>query len=187
MASPMLNPVEPRRPRPSIDVAPVPSKLGPLPLFPVSSTKFVVMSIVTLDIYPVYWMYQQWKRIRDRTGENLSPFWRAAFAPLWGFRLFGHIRSEARTARPPAAWSAGLLATLYLVLSALSGARSTLWLVSLLAFLPFLPVVRTVAAINGRVPTRESRNTGFTVTNVIGGAFGALLLGLAVLGTFVAE
>ena len=52
------------------------------PYFPVATHKFVVLSICTLGLYDLYWFYQNWQRVRRRTREDLSPFWRAAFAPL---------------------------------------------------------------------------------------------------------
>jgi len=35
-----------------------------LPLFPVATHKFIVLSICTLGIYELYWCYQNWKRIK---------------------------------------------------------------------------------------------------------------------------
>ena len=48
----------------------------------ISTTKLIVMSLFSLGLYHLYWFYKQWKLARDRTGENLSPFSRAFFAPL---------------------------------------------------------------------------------------------------------
>ena len=53
-----------------------------LPYFEVALGKVVVMSLVTFGLYELYWMYQQWKRVKIRTMEDLSPFWRTFFAPL---------------------------------------------------------------------------------------------------------
>lgn len=38
-----------------------------LPYFEVALGKFVVMSLVTFGLYELYWMYQQWKRLKTRT------------------------------------------------------------------------------------------------------------------------
>jgi hypothetical protein len=58
---------------------------------PVGRGKFFWMSLLTLSIYDVYWLYRNWQRLRDRTGEKLSPFWRAFLSPIWAFSLFAEI------------------------------------------------------------------------------------------------
>lgn len=186
MANPMPNrAADERSPRAAFVDAPIPGELGPLPFFPVSVYKFVVMSVVSLGLYPLYWAYQQWRRIRDRKHESLSPFWRAAFAPLWGFSLFPRIREELLSQRQPVDWSAGLLATSYLVLSMTWRAPDPWWLISMLSFLPMIPIVRSVAAANRGVPSHEGTNGDFSTENVIGGVVGSLILVLAIIGTFV--
>ena len=64
------------------------------PFFPVPTHKFVVLSICTLGIYELYWAYKNWQRIRLASGETLDPFWRAFFAPFWGFSLFRRVRDR---------------------------------------------------------------------------------------------
>ncbi len=60
-----------------------PSAQMTCPLFPVATHKFIVLSVCSLGIYELYWCYQNWKRLKQASGERLSPFWRAVFAPLW--------------------------------------------------------------------------------------------------------
>jgi hypothetical protein len=103
---------------------------GPLPLFPVATHKFIVLSICTFGIYELYWCYQNWKRLKTSSGENLSPFWRAFFAPLWGFSLFKRIRAEAVSAGVPVEWNSGVLATFYLVLTITWRLPDPWWLIS---------------------------------------------------------
>ncbi|MGH7577402.1 MAG: hypothetical protein ACREM1_20010 [Longimicrobiales bacterium] len=66
------------------------------PFFPVSTGKFVAMSACTVGLYDLYWFYKNWQRVRDRSGESLSPFWRAFFAPLWSFSLFRRVHQYAQ-------------------------------------------------------------------------------------------
>ncbi len=56
------------------------------PQFAVSVGKFAVMSLCTFGFYELYWAYKHWDAMRRREQERLSPFWRAFFAPLWGFQ-----------------------------------------------------------------------------------------------------
>jgi hypothetical protein len=131
-------------------VAAISAPVVPFPLFPVSLSKFAVMSICSFGIYELYWCYQNWTRLRDREGLLVSPFWRAFFAPLWGFSLFGRIRDLADSEGVETGWSAPVLATLYLVLS-ISWRLPDPWsLISIASFVPMLPVVRTTQRINDR-------------------------------------
>ncbi len=83
-----------------------------LPLFPVATHKFIVLSICTLGIYELYWFYQNWKRLKATTNDKLSPFWRAFFAPIWGFSLFKRIRAMSVSAGVPVEWSSSALASI---------------------------------------------------------------------------
>ena len=51
--------------------------------FPVAPRKFAVLSVVSFAIYPIYWFYGNWKRIRA-SGTPIVPLWRAAMAPFYG-------------------------------------------------------------------------------------------------------
>ena len=155
------------------------------PFFPVSTGKFVSMAICTLGIYELYWCYKNWKRIRARTGEALSPFWRAFFAPLWGFALFRQIRDHQEGLGTSVSWSAGALGTLYLVLNIAWRLPDPWWLISLGTFLPILPVLRTTQEVNSAVISEEDANTSFTPGNVAVLVVGGLLCLLAVVGTLM--
>jgi hypothetical protein len=155
--------------------------------FPVATHKFIVLSLCTLNLYTLYWCYQNWSRIRQDTGENLSPFWRAFFAPLWGFSLFGRISQQARERGMRVAWSSGFLATLYLVVCAIGAAPPPWWLISLAGLVPFLPVVATVRRLTDAEAVTEARNDSYSGGNVATIIVGGLLVLLAIAGTFAPE
>jgi len=154
-----------------------PAAVSPLkPFFPVATHKFVVMSIASLGAYPVYWSYQNWKRIAQATGEGLSPFWRAFFTPIWFFPLFGRVRARAEEEGIAVGWPPALLAGLYL-LSLLVGFLGTFWVfLSLLGFAPLLPVLATSQAVNARHPSPEGPNSRYSLLDV-----GCIILGVGLL------
>jgi hypothetical protein len=159
------------------------------PLFPVSTHKFIVLSICTLGLYQLYWCYQQWKRISEARNEALSPFWRAFFAPLFGFSLFERIRVEARMAGVDVAWQPMLLGTMYLVLSVLSRLPDPWWLLTFASLLPLILVQRTSHRVNARQATitTEPSNEGYSKVNIATIVVGGLFLVLALLGTFLPD
>jgi hypothetical protein len=155
------------------------------PFFPVATHKFVVLSLCTFGIYDLYWSYKNWERIRERTGEKISPFWRAFWAPFWGFNLFGRIRDYARAESVDVAWSPGLLGTIYLILCILWRLPDPWWLLSLGSFLPLAAVVRTTQDVNSRVRASEDPNTSYSGANIAIIVVGGLMLILALIGTLV--
>jgi hypothetical protein len=155
------------------------------PLFPVGTTKFIVLSICTLGLYEAFWCYQSWKRIRRETGEELSPFWRAVFAPLWGFSLFPHITRVAAKRHIPVMWSDTTIAVWYLLLSASWRLPDPWWLISVATFVPFLPVLKTVREVNAKAPAAEGDNASFSGANIAWVVIGGVLVVMAVIGSFL--
>jgi hypothetical protein len=153
--------------------------------FPVSTGKFIVLSICSFVIYPLYWAYKNWQRVRDQRGERISPFWRAFFAPFFGFALFERVRNEAKRLALPVTWSVGALGTGYLVLNFAGALPMPYGLIGLLAFIPLIPVVRTIEQINTEVPAAEGRNESYSAANIATILIGGLILVVAVLGTLL--
>jgi hypothetical protein len=156
-------------------------------LFPVGLHKFVVLSLCTLSFYSLYWCYQNWWRIRERTGEQLSPFWRAVFEPFWVFSLFGRIRHHAAQRGITAAWNPTVLGLGYLFFCVMGSLPDPWWLVGLAGFIPFLPVVQTIDQLSvGEVAT-ESRNEAYSGANVATILIGGAIVLMVVAGTFMSE
>jgi hypothetical protein len=155
--------------------------------FPVAPHKFIVLSVCTLNIYTLYWCYQNWWRIRERTGEQLSPFWRAFFAPVWAFSLFTRIDAQASQHGVTVSWSPTLLASGYLIMSGFVFLPDPWWLVNLACFFPFLPAVQTIRQSNEHEVATESRNEAYTGANVATILVGGIIVMLAVAGTFMTE
>jgi hypothetical protein len=150
------------------------------PYEPVSARKFLWMSLLTLTLYDVWWIYRSWQRIRARTGENVSPFWRAFLAPFTAYGLFARIRRHAQEQGIATKWDARVLAIAYLLLSFAWLVPSPWVLVSFAGFVPFLPVAATTRELNERSGHTEPINDQFTSGNVVGMAVGGLVLVLLV-------
>ncbi|WP_282182970.1 DUF3857 domain-containing transglutaminase family protein [Aliiroseovarius marinus] len=138
-------------------------------LYPVSTAKFLIMSVGTLGVYSLYWFWQNWRWLRDVENQNVSPFWRGlGLAALWNFSLFRRIATQAPEARPALSRLAYPLAGLYLVFSIISqvldGEDSPLVLTVLFAILPVLvalPFQREVLRKNVENQKWVARNSRF--------------------------
>jgi hypothetical protein len=157
------------------------------PYFPVATHKFIALSLCTFNFYALYWCYNNWWRIQHRSGEHISPFWRAFFAPIWVFSLFGRIGGDARARNLVVGWSTALLGVAYVVISAFGSVPEVWWLVSLASFIPFVPVVITTQRINALEAPAEKRNDSYSGGNVVAILLGGLFLLVALVGTFFPE
>lgn len=166
--------------------APVPT-LRRLPLFPVATHKFILLSLCTFGLYQLYWCQQNWQRLKDASGERLSPMWRASLAPLWGFSLFERIHAQGLARGVDVRWSATLLAACYLTFSILQQLPDTFQWMSLAALLPMLPVQQTTQLINAAAaadldadgarlePPNDTYGVGNLATILVGGLVAYLL------------
>ena len=151
------------------------------PFFPVSTQKFIVLSICTFGIYERYWCYQNWKRVKSATGENFSPLWRAVFSPLWGFSLFRQVHDRAVSEKVAVGWSPAVLGTLYLVWPLAQQLPAPWWLISFASFLPILPVLQTVHRVN-QCGLADDLNSTYSGANVVEILLGAVFLILVLVG-----
>ena len=155
------------------------------PFFPVSVVKFVVLSVATFGLYHMYWAYKQWVRITADSHENLMPWARALFLGIWNFPLFGEVDTRASNDGIPTNWNYIALGFGALVLGGISRLPHGWGIISLLSFIPYMPVVATIEQINAKLApvTAEGLNRNFSVVNIVGAILGGILALLAVVGS----
>ena len=108
--------------------------------YPVSLSKFIVLSLLTGGIYELYWFYKNWRFVRDRDNSTIRPFWRALFSPLWCAALVLDLRkNENVNGKTIPMVLVVLLPIAYFVLTILWKLPDPYWTVSFLAFVPLVP------------------------------------------------
>lgn len=159
------------------------------PLFPVATHKFIILSIFTFTAYSFYWFYQNWKRLKAASQETLSPFWRTAFAPLWGFSLFSRIRAMASEQGMSTDWSPAVLGTGFLALNLAWNLPDPWWWISWAVLLPLIPVQQTAHRMNEIYANsvKESRNETYSPGNVVMIVIGGLILALLIISAVMPE
>ncbi len=155
------------------------------PQFAVSLMKLATMSVCTFGLYQLYWAYKQWDAVRRREHEDLSPFWRAFFAPLWGFSLFPRIQRLTAGLGVTATWSGSALGAAYFLICATARLPDPLWFISVWAFIPLLVVQHAVNRLNAVAAPEAPRNDEFSGANIAGVIVGGILLLFAILGTLL--
>ena len=171
---------------PQTVVADVPEDTGEAgepAFFPVSRTKLIVLTFCTLGIYEYYWLYKNWKLVRNRTGERIMPFWRAFFAVFFCYSLFDRVR-KYRPDLPASQIAAGPLAIAWIVLTVLHKLPDPYWLVTFGAAFVLLPVQSAIDAINRDVAPGHDPNARFTAWNWVAVILGGPFFLFAVYATF---
>ncbi len=79
--------------------------------------RLVLFSIASFGIYEIYWMYRNWRYVKDRKKLQIEPFWRAWFGVFYLHRLLRlmHVDMEAFSV-DKSSFSWGTLATMWILL-----------------------------------------------------------------------
>lgn len=162
------------------------------PLFlriPVS--RLILLSIASINLYQAYWIYKNWRYIKERDRLNIHPFWRGIFAIFFCHSLLRRIHedTEARSIQLPTFSPSGL-ATGWVILLIVAnivdhapGIAASIISAFIPSFLCLVPVQNYINSIEEkRSPGQGFYNwsSGHIVCLVIGIIFWAsFLIGLA--------
>ena len=151
----------------------------------VAPTKFLLLTILTANLYMLYWFYRQWKAVKLRDGTGIWPVLRAVFAVFFTHSLFADINETIRHRGIDHRWSAGLWATLfvlYIVMNVVkrvvsadpTAADAAWWLLT--NFLPALLILPAQQAANAasKDPSGDE-NRKLTLSNWTWMLIGALM------------
>lgn len=130
---------------------------GPLYYF-VPIGRMVLLSILSSGIYAIYWIYRNWRYLKERDALSISPFWRGFFGVFYMHKLLRAIHGDQQVrSLQPAAFSPGWLATGWVTLVVLGNIVSRIpepavafpfLLLSQLSFLFLIPVQNYVNGVN---------------------------------------
>jgi len=155
--------------------------------FPVSLLKLVVMNFCTWGAYQYYWFYENWQLIKKHECSDISPFWRACFAVIYCFPLFGAIESRGKLLHLRPVVSSGVLAGGWVLLSVLSLLPDPYWLVTFMSVVFLVPVQDQINRINEQSAPGHDPNKRFTAWNIVAVIVGGSVFVLAVFVTMIAR
>ena len=141
---------------------------------------------MTFGIYILFWYYRQFKRMKEKYGFDLSPFWRSFFAFFWVHGLFKSILIEAKEKNVGPGFNPGWVTAGYILITLLQNLPDPYWFVSVLCFIPILPVVRATNEIH-RLERLGGGEGGFSGLEWAFAIAGSLLFLLAILGGLMPE
>lgn len=159
---------------------------NPLFLY-IPPARLILLSIASMSLYEAYWIYKNWRYIKERDGLNIRPFWRGVFGIFFCHSLLRRIHEdeEARSVQVPT-FSAGRLATgwvILMIVAQIVGRAPSIAASIISAFIPsflcLVPVQNYINAVNEkRIPGQKfyGWSSGHIVCLVFGIIIWALLL-----------
>lgn len=156
-----------------------------VPWFSVGTGKFIAMSVASVGIYQVYWLYRQFKAEKDRTGDDSRPILRALVSFFFLPGLLRRIKTDAERASVVSSISPGGLTLAFIVLGLFGRAPWPVALISSLSVVPLLPARAAIERINAASAPEADRNHRLTGSNIAVIVVGALFHLLAIAGSIL--
>lgn len=63
--------------------------------YPMSLSKFIILSVVTFGFYDAYWTYRNWKFIKTSRSLDIMPIARGIFSYIWFYPLFSTLKEDS--------------------------------------------------------------------------------------------
>lgn len=145
--------------------APIPQSETTAPRGPIflhiPVVRLVVLSILSAGLYEVYWIYKNWRYLKERDGLEIWPFWRGIFGVFHCHSLLRAIRYDSQAnAIEEADFSPGWLAAGWIIFTVVYNGLgrledSFIYLVGMLLFFPsflfLVPVQQYINRVNAKI------------------------------------
>ncbi|WP_417677063.1 DUF3857 domain-containing transglutaminase family protein [Roseibium sp.] len=155
--------------------------------FPVSPIKFLLMTMGSFGLYPMFWMLKFWNWYKRAEMNGIRPAWRMIFGIFWLYPAFSKANARARDAGVslPPVWGILGAVTFFFVsifLNSVPVYQDTVgtfafFAALLLAGISCLPAVIVVNRLNSADPEYLKRNSRYNGWNI----FALVLLAINVL------
>jgi len=144
--------------------------------FPVSTVKFWVMSLLTMNLYLAYWAFKNFDKLKAKGNKWIS----AIFIKFSFFYLLEGIENQAASAGKPIHLRKILLAVCFFLVGVLSVATSKSSLLSVivmvLTVIPCAVAQRALLNVNQELRPGAGIDSKFSFWDIAGASIGGLLL-----------
>jgi transglutaminase-like putative cysteine protease len=156
--------------------------------FPVALVKFFVLSLFTFGFYSIYWMYRNWKKIKQKQQTDIMPIARSIFSIFWFYPLFSALKNDSierfdknKVMLP---FLAIIFALVYFITAVVGSyiEYTALSLLTLLSPLLFIPLVKYINKVNHENSEAYRYNSTWNIHSIV-----AIVLYLPLLGFTVAQ
>jgi len=144
--------------------------------------RLILLSIASLGLYEAYWIYKNWRYIKERDNLAITPFWRGFFMIFFCHSLLRRIHEdkEARAIQEPT-FSAGGLATGWVVLWILANIVGRVPHIAASIISAFMPTFLCLLPVQNYINSvTEKRNPGLKYYGWSSGHIVCLVWGLII-------
>jgi hypothetical protein len=144
--------------------------------FPVSVKKLAIMSVMTYGLYQVWWVFKNWQYVNVSLEKNVAPGLRAFFSIFFNYSLFKEIRTLGQKNGVTQSLHAGVLATVWTVLTLFGAFFASLSAFGLFSVVPLILVQKYINGLNIALNPNCEINSKFTRGNCICICLGVIIL-----------
>lgn len=111
-----------------------------------STWKFLFLSIISLGLYPIWWMYKEWKFFKQKDGLDIWPAMRALFSILFIFSLIHSINNYALE-KNNSKYISNTYGIVFIILTLTGRLPEPYFLISIFLCLPLIPILALINQI----------------------------------------
>ena len=114
-----------------------------MPIEVPTENQFILLSVLTIGLYPIWWMYKCWLYFQEKEQVRLYPVFRAIFSIVFLFGLFNRIKSLAQQNGEEVNFSPLFLFLGYIAIALTGYLPEPYFLFAFFGYLLLLPPYRT--------------------------------------------
>ena len=165
---------------------------APVMYFDISKKRMVLCSILTLGLYDLYWMYQNWKALKiARKDPDNGPLGQTVFWIFYLYSLFKTIFKDADKVGFKSRYSAGVLFGTYLLMAIITQSNAfpafIFWMMIFISPFVLFPVMDAIRANNKALDEAAVPRRKITLGEVIILLIGGLIFVSSVYSHFPAK
>jgi hypothetical protein len=161
------------------DTKALPQTNEPL-FFGTSIRKLVIMSVLTCNLYQLFWFWKNWRLFAPRASTKQFPKLQTLFAYFYVWPLFKQIRKDGQEHGMTRPMPAGLLAVFWIILELIGRSKRAPIALSLLSVVPLAVVQSYINELNEKAMPDAPLNSRFTKANWILCIIGGAILAIAI-------
>ncbi|MGB9040174.1 MAG: hypothetical protein WCC23_16925, partial [Acinetobacter calcoaceticus] len=119
----------------------------------ISLNKFIFLSLISLGLYPIWWMFKAWRFFLIKDKLNIMPAARAIFSIFFLYSLFNHIKTYAKEQGYTNNFSSGWMYLAYLITFLLVYLPDPYWLISLCSIIFLIPAFKALNYVQKQLET----------------------------------
>lgn len=162
-----------------------------VPVEIISVNKFVFLSVMTLSVYAIWWIYKVWQFFKEKDKLDIIAGARAIFSLFFFYSLLEKIQNFAKSTGYAESYSSAFLFVIYFMLSLVGLLPESWGLITYVGTLSFLLLIPPLKAFNQSIINsgehKALEHDGFSSGEVAFIVFGIVFWCLFLLGVFMPD